>query len=428
MFRKSLLYFTCSCLITVALGVFPPAVEAVSPDSPWVTLTAEGEAQVHLYFFWSPTCPHCRRAKPFLSELAAQWPWLQVHSHDVATDPDSRERYRRMAAALGEEARSVPAFLICGTLTVGFDAAAGVGRHLRRLIHACHERTGTLPIVAESNPLDFGVPLLGRIDPRALSLPVLTLVLAGLDAFNPCAFFVLLFLLSLLVHTRHRGRMLLIGGVFIFFSGFVYFLFMAAWLNAFLLLGPLQWVSWLAGLVAVLIGGLNIKDYFWLRGGPSLSIPAAAKPGLFHRMRALLSGERLPALLAGTVTLAIAANSYELLCTAGFPMVYTRTLTLSDLSQGEYYFYLIIYNVVYITPLLAILAGFVLTLGARKLQEREGRILKLVSGNMMLGLGLLLLFFPQGLTQAGIAVLALVGALALSGIIILWDRTTARHA
>jgi hypothetical protein len=89
----------------------------------------------------------------------------------------------------------------------------------------------------------------------------LTLVLAGLDAFNPCAFFVLLFLLSMLAHQKSRKRMLLIGGVFVLVSGLMYFAFMAAWLNVFQLFGHLAWVTLAAGALAVFVGAVNVKDF-----------------------------------------------------------------------------------------------------------------------------------------------------------------------
>jgi hypothetical protein len=233
-------------------------------------------------------------------------------------------------------------------------------------------------------------------------------VLASLDAFNPCAFFVLLFLLSLMVHARGRGRMLLVGATFVVFSGLVYFLFMAAWLNLFLVVGGAAVVTTVAGLIALLIGGLNIKDYFLFKQGPTLSIPDQAKPGLFARMRGLIAADRLGTLLLGTATLALAANSYELLCTAGFPMVFTRTLTLQQLPASTYYGYLALYNLIYVLPLLAIVLAFTFTLGARKLSERQGRVLKLLSGVMMLSLGLVMLLAPDLLSRhwVGIALLS----------------------
>ena len=211
--------------------------------------------------------------------------------------------------------------------------------------------------------------------------------------------------------------MLFIGGVFLFFSGLIYFLFMAAWLSAFRWLGEMAMVTAGAGWLAVLIALINIKDYFWFKQGVSLSIPEAAKPGLYHRMRGLLKSDNLPALTLGTIVLAVAANSYELLCTAGFPMVYTRLLTLAELPPAAYYGWLALYNVIYILPLLAITLIFTFTLGARKLSEAEGRLLKLVSGLMMLALGVLLVLRPEALNHLGVALGLPVFAVALSAVI-----------
>jgi hypothetical protein len=258
------------------------------------------------------------------------------------------------------------------------------------------------------------VPLFGTVNAQAFSLPALTLVLAGMDAFNPCAFFVLLFLLSLLVHAKSRTRMAIVGGTFVLFSGIVYFVFMAAWLNVFLIAGELRVITFIAGLVALFVAALNIKDYFWFKAGPSLSIPDAAKPGLFKRMREVVTTGAMGPMLVSTVLLAIVANSYELLCTAGFPMVYTRALTLAKLESWQYYAWLAAYNVIYVVPLLAIVIVFTRTMGARKLTESEGRILKLVSGLMMLGFGLVLLFAPNLLTNALASILVLAVAVVLA--------------
>jgi hypothetical protein len=259
-----------------------------------------------------------------------------------------------------------------------------------------------------------------------VSLPLFTVAVAGLDAFNPCAFFVLLFLLSLLVHARSRWRMALVGGVFVVISGVMYFAFMAAWLNVFLVTGQLRWVTAAAGAIALTLALFNLKDYFFPGAGGSLSIPDSAKPGLFARMRKLTTGDALPTVLLGTVALAAVANSYELLCTAGFPLVFTRVLTLNDLGTTTYYGYLALYNVVYIVPLLAIVGVFVWTLGSRKLSESEGRFLKLMSGMMMLGLGLLLVFRPELLENMLAAVAILGVALAAAVTVTLLHRLRRR--
>ncbi|MBS1214321.1 MAG: cytochrome c biosis protein transrane region [Proteobacteria bacterium] len=400
-------------------------VRAESPVPLWTESDPSGQAFVHLYFFWTRTCPHCQEALPFVGELEKKHHWLRVHSHELGKNRESVELYAAMAQQLGQEANSVPAFLFCGGMQTGYDRAETTGRQLEADLIACRDHAQGLSV--RSGPKQaLSVPGLGEIDLSRHSLPMLTLLIAGLDAFNPCAFFVLLFLMSLLIRGRSRRRMAVIGGLFVFFSGLMYFLFMAAWLNLFLVLGELTVITAVAGLIAIFMGMVNIKDYFFFGQGFSLSIPESVKPRLFQRMRGVVEAGQWPAMIASTVILAVAANSYELLCTAGFPMVYTRILTLSQLSEARYYLYLLLYNLVYVIPLLVIVAVFVWTMGARKLGEREGRLLKLLSGLMMLGLGGLLLFAPGLLNNFMAALWLVVGAVLVTVILAWWQRSPAR--
>lgn len=357
------------------------------------------DSGIDLYFFWSRFCPHCLEAKPFVEQLAAKYPWLRVYSFDLAGNPDNIKLYVSKAESLGMPANSVPGFIFCGQMLTGYDYDGGRGHEIEQKLINCRNANPD-----NTAPAEVELPIVGKIHYRDFSLPVLTLLIAGLDAFNPCAFFVLLFLLSLIGHTRSRTRIAIIGGIFVFFSGLMYFVFMAAWLNLFLLTQELAMITAAAGLIAVGIGIINVKDYFYFQQGLSLSIPDSAKPKLFHRMRDIAQAGHWPAMLAATILLAVAANSYELLCTAGLPMVYTRLLTLHDLSVGNYYLYLVFYNVIYIVPLLMIVVLYARTFGSKKLSERQGRLLKLLSGLMMLGLGSMLLLAPELLNNMLVSV------------------------
>jgi len=405
-----------------------PVVELPAADSSWITRD-QGGVRVTLYFFWSRTCPHCLRAQPFVHELDRELPWLELNDHELTQAPEAARLYVALARQLGQEATSVPAFLFCGQMITGYDDATGVGAILRESLEDCHRRAvlGKGAMVAETaapGSTRDTLPVLGEVDMAQWSLPAVAIVLGALDSFNPCAFFVLLFLLSLLVNARSRARMLIVGGLFVLVSGGVYFLFMSAWLNLFLIVGQLSWVTLAAGLLAVLIGSLNVKDYFYFHAGPSLSVPESAKPGLFRRMRNLVGAQSLPTVLAGTLALAVVANAYELLCTAGFPMVFTRLLTLEPLPPLAYYGYLALYCTIYVVPLLIIVTLFVVTLGRRKLTEREGRTLKLVSGTMMLGLGALLLIDPALLSRVWVTGGLLAVALTLSWLIVRFGPRT----
>ncbi len=387
---------------------------------------AEAASRVPVHFFWAANCPHCAEARPVLAELADRYPQVEIVEYDLWGDRVAFGRLVSLAEARGQSLVSTPAILVGDRLWFGFSGA--IADEVEREILHCLGRGCADPLAPQApEPVTPAVapaadavelPLIGRLDPESLSLPLFTVVIGLLDGFNPCAFFVLLFLLSLLSHARSRRLMFLVGGTFVFFSGLIYFLFMAAWLNLFLVAGTMRGITLGAGLVAVLVAAINIKDFFFFKAGVSLSIPERARPGLFARMRTLVHASKIPAVLTGTMLLAVTANAYELLCTAGFPMVYTRVLTMHRLELWQHYLFLVFYNLVYVLPLLTIVLVFTLTLGARKLSERQGRILKLVSGVMMLLLGTLLLYAPELLASPLVAVGLLLLALAASWIVV----------
>ena len=373
--------------------------------------------KVTLYYFWSRFCPHCKEAKPFINNLPKIYPWLTLKSYDLVDSKVNQDFYLQMAKQVYQPANSVPAFIFCGQMMVGYDTAETTGSELEEKLLACHQQENNQQVQET-----FNIPGLGKIHYQQFSLPVFTLIIAALDAFNPCAFFILFFLLSLMVHHRSRVRMLVVGCTFVLCSGIMYFLFMSAWLNLFLITDQLIFITAVAGLIAISFGAINIKDYFFFRQGISLSLSDSARSRLFTRIRSLTQSGNWSTMIVATIILAIAANSYELLCTAGLPMVYTRVLTLNDLSSTQYYLYLAFYNVIYIIPLLLIVLMFSLTLGSKKLSEQEGRLLKLLSGSMMLGLGTILLLKPEWLSNMLISVGVIGGSILLTALVALLQK------
>lgn len=202
---------------------------------------------------------------------------------------------------------------------------------------------------------------------------------------------VLILMISLLAPLHSRARMLAIAGTFVAVEGIAYFAFMAAWLNLFLLIGLSRISEIIIATLALLAGAINLKDFWRFGWGVSLSIPAAAKPGIYARMRRILQAENMAAALVATVVLAILVQIVELMCTSGFPALFTRILTLRQLDSLSYYGYLLLYDLAYMLDDVIVLAIGVITLSQHRLQEREGRWLKLVSGLVMVALGVYLL-------------------------------------
>lgn len=383
-------------LLAAAPAVDPAAAEVSAAAAPAASATIEVYAQ--------EGCSRCAAAEAFLRALAAERPGLELVVHDVAHDPAAREQMRRRAAAAGVPAAGVPTIAVGERVIVGWVDAETTGRRIVALLDApAAGAAQAAEAVCPAGPADAAcpggeaaveLPLVGRVRAGELGLPLFTLVVGLLDGFNPCAMWVLLFLLSLLANLRDRRRMATIGGTFVVVSGAVYYAFMAAWLNVFLVLGASRAVQVVLGAVALVIGALNLKDALGLRGGPSLHIPEAAKPGIYRRVRAIVQAERTLAAVAAAAVLALLVNVVELACTAGLPAVYTQVLAAHELSPWRYYGYLALYVAAYMLDDAVMVAIAIVTLSRTKLQERGGRALKLVSALVMLLLGAALVLRP----------------------------------
>lgn len=467
-------------LIAFCLGAFSApmtlastaATSTVENAQSWHYIDEKGELKVKLYFFWSKTCPHCAEAHPFIDSLPERYPWIELSSHMISA-PGSMEKWQEIASQTGTKASSVPYMAMCENAVIGYSSEAVTGQYLVNQLKQCYQslggtldpndtfvpssspngdkplfgtcsdgtaeggNAGTCDLNTESQQTNTSsvqpveLPFIGVVAPEQLSLPLLTVVLAGVDAFNPCAFFVLLFLLSIMVNAKSRTRMLIVGGIFVFFSGFIYFLFMIAWLNIFELLGAGSDGGMIilgAGILALIAGVINIKDYFFTKGEVTLSMSAENRTGLIKRMGKLTSASSMTAMIAGTVILSILANAYELLCTAGFPMIYTSVLAMHELPDLERYMYLAFYNIVYVIPLAIIVIAFSATLGKRKLTEKEGQTLKLMSGIMMIGLGGTLAMDPTALQNVALAIGLILSSILLTIVITITRKVLAKRS
>lgn len=361
----------------------------VAASFPQASSAEQAEPRV-LEVFVRKGCPHCAAAKRYLPSFVGDRPDLRLVYRSLDTDPKAREDLARHSRRAGEWPPGVPTFVIEGRVLVGFVSPEVTGPRLAELVDA----GGAGP------PGKPEAPGLGELSVSSLGLPLFTLTLGLIDGFNPCAMWVLLFLLSLLVRLQDRRRMALIAGTFVLVSGAVYFAFMAAWLNLFLLLGFSSLIRWLLAVLALVIGILNVRDFLMPEAGPkafTLAIPESAKPGIFTRLRGVLQANTLLTSLVGVAVLAVIVNFIELLCTAGLPAIYTSVLAQQQLSAPAYYGYLGLYILAYIADDALMVTIAVIALSSRKLSLGAGRWLKLVSGLTMVMLGIVMVFSPQWL-------------------------------
>jgi glutaredoxin len=351
-------------------------------------------------------CPHCEDAEQFLSELGRERPELKIVIRDVQKDPAALDRLKQIARERDAGAPRVPAVFVREQLIVGYSREANTDKLIRNAldgrgasrptpkISSCEaeEDLACQKASAPAQTEGFEVSVFGRtLTLEEVGLPAFTLAIGLLDGFNPCSMWVLLLMISLLAPLNDRRRMLAIAGTFVLIQGIAYFLFMTAWLNLFLFIGLSRASQLAIAAIAIGAGLINMKDFFAFGRGISLSIPEKAKPGIYNRMRAIPHAENLPAAIIGAVILACLVQVVEFLCTSGFPALFTRILTLRELEAASYYGYLLLYISAYMLDDLVILTIGVVLLSRHRLHEREGRWLKLISGLVMVGLGLYLI-------------------------------------
>jgi len=383
---------------------------------PWEPEPVVSNKTVILKLFWREGCPHCATEKEFLKRIAPKYPQLGIELYDVDNESNI-DLLDNLSAQLSFSADSVPVTIIGKWYRIGYSTDGTDGAMIEAKIKegisgspTCSENTTS----TSSECLIVDLPIFGRVDLRNMGVPLSTVVIGLMDGINPCAFFVLTMLLSFMVYARSRSKMLIIGLTFVFISGFVYFLFMTAMFSAIRALNEIRLLSLIGGGIALVIGLINLKDFFFFKKGVSLTISEDKKPKLYKRMRDLLKSESMVELVISTIILAFVANSYELLCTAGFPIVYGNLLNSQQLDMVTSILYIALYNFFYVLPLLVIVLIFAKSLGGRKLTAEQGELLKSISGIMMLGFGVMLIIFPNALSNIFVAISLIVVAVLIS--------------
>jgi hypothetical protein len=252
--------------------------------------------------------------------------------------------------------------------------------------------------VSGENPLgSVDLPLFGPADLSSLSLPVLAAVLGLLDGFNPCAMWVLVYLISLLMNLNDKRRLALVTGTFVLASGVLYFLFMTAWLNAFLFLGYLRIVTIAVGLVALGGGILSLKEYLETRGQMVCKITGLDdRKKMSAEIKSLISAPLTWATFLGIVAVAFTVNSIEFVCSSAIPAVFTQVLALQNLGFLEYYGYIALYDLFFMLDDILIFGSALIVVNSAG--EKYAKYCKIVGGAIMLFLGIMLLFAPQYLS------------------------------
>ncbi len=356
------------------------------------------ENKIPLYFFYGSACPHCQDAESFLKTLKAGYPDLNIVSYEVFGSQENARLFEKFLKAAGEgETLRVPTIFIGGKTVIGYGGDQTTGKEIEEAVRFYLENSCPDPLekIEKEEPKVFKLPLIGEFDPKKISLPLLAVVLGFMDGFNPCAMWVLLLLISLLLTVNSRKKMWLVGGTFIIASGILYFLFMTAWLNLFLFLGYLNFIRILIGLVAISVGVWRCRDFFNWKPGICKVGDEASHGKIESKIKKILMPAALPATFLGIVALAFSVNLVEIFCSAGFPAIFTQVLAIQNIGTAQKYLYILIYDLFYMLDDLVIFSLAAITFQKIGFTDKYSRWSALIGGVLLLLLGLALVFKPD---------------------------------
>jgi glutaredoxin len=375
-----------------------------------------GQITVPVYLFWTATCPHCAKAREFLKHLSTFVPRMHLRAYELPGEDAAERAFIALSRQYRIEPPAVPLIIVGDTHFAGFDEDTTTGKDVETAVRAClsggcADSAGLVIARAEAGleeppppearptelPAVIRMPLLGEIETRSLSLPVLTILLGAIDGFNPCAMWVLVFLIGLLVGMRSPVKMWSYGAAFLIASGAVYFALMAAWLNLFLFLGALAWIRMAVGVFALGAGAYYLREFVRNPGAVCQVTSPGQRQRVMDRFRAVVSNSSFGLAILGIMVLAAAVNTVELMCSAGIPAVYTQVLALSGLSTPAYYGYLLLYIIVFMLDDAVVCITAMLTLRATGFTANYSRASHLIGGVVLLVIGLLLILKPEWL-------------------------------
>lgn len=391
-----------------------------------ITRPVQAKNDVDLYFFWGKGCPHCAKEEVLLKQFENKYPYLRVYSFDVSSDYQNANYLQQVGKKLNERVDGVPFTVIGDKVFVGYLETMTPANLADRIEHCSrYECTDSVreiigigkpevipiesekPIVTTTSMIatssnnneikKINIPILGEINPASFSLPLLTIVMGALDGFNPCAMWVLVFLISMLLGMKNKKRMWTLGSAFIVASSGVYFLFMVAWLNLILFLGFIFWIRIAIAALALYTGIYQLKEFFTEKEVACKVTGTEKRQRIFARLKDIVHENSFWLALSGIILLAGAVNLVELLCSAGLPAIYTQVLALNDLTKLQYYLYILGYIFFFMLDDLIVFIFAMTTLHLTGMTTKYVRTAKLIGGVLMVLIGVLLIFKPAWL-------------------------------
>ncbi len=377
-------------------------------------IIAKADNNINLYLFYGDGCPHCAQEEKFLDSYLKKKDNVKLIKYEIWHNDENRDFLVEVQDKLNNHESGVPYLVIGDKVIVGFLEGSTEDR-IKKIVSKYEKDENYEDVIEkiktgqeikekpkekkkkEKEDEDIKVPVLGKINPRKVSLPLLSVVLGFVDGFNPCAMWILIFLITMLLNTKDRKKMWILGLTFILTSGFVYLLFMLTWLNLASFINKIFFVRVLIASVAIIVGLFNIKKYVESRkkdDGCDV-VDNKSRKRIMERIMVILKEKSFPLAILGIMLLAASVNLIEMMCSIGLPLIFTQVLSMNSLSGGEYALYMFIYILFFLIDDIAIFVIAMITLKVTGISTKYNKYAHLVAGIITILIGLLMLIKPS---------------------------------
>jgi len=373
-------------------------------------ISISAKEKVDLYLFHSETCSHCQAEMKYLNELEDEYDNLELHLYEINSSKKNTELMIDIKEKLDIDSPNVPFTIIGNYYYIGY--SEGIRDGIKELVDKYSEekQVDVVKMIKDGKDvkdIDMqngeikSISIFGKnINPAKLSLPILSIILGAIDGFNPCAMWILIFLISMLFNMENKKKMWCLGLIFLTTSALVYLMFMFAWLGITTTL--LTKVSWFRILIAAiaLIGALiNLRSFYnSIRKGSGCEVVNDKKrKKIFGNIKKITTEKKFILSVIGIIILAASVNVIELACSAGIPVLFTNVLALNQLTTFETSIYIFIYILFFLIDDIIVFVIAMLTLNIKAISTKYTKYSHLIGGILMLIIGLLMLFKPSWL-------------------------------
>lgn len=374
--------------------------------------------EVNLYLFHGDGCPHCAKEREYLKEIEKEYDDVNIHLYEVWYDTDNQELMEKVKKELNSSTNYVPLTIIGDKYTVGFNdnTKLMIKNNIEKCLkEECEDVVGNVLAGKTANETTIkkevkeqkkdkedsikDLPILGKVDVKKVSLPIIAAVIGLVDGFNPCAMWVLIFLISMLLGTKDRKKMWILGLTFLFTSAFIYLLFMVAWLNVAIKMNTVIWLRITIAIIAIIAAFINLKSFYKsLKKDTGCEVVDSKKrKNIIEKIKKFTLEKSLILGLLGVMTLAVSVNFIELACSAGLPLLFTQILALNNLSKLSYMIYILIYIFFFLVDDIIVFVIAMFTLKITGISNKYSKYSHLIGGIIMLLIGLLMIIKPEWL-------------------------------